>query len=58
MRQEFVRFTDEQMFEKMELATKNCNALVTEYSTPLEGNRDPDRMTSSLADINVSNNFQ
>ena len=59
MYQEFVRFTDEQMLlEKIELATKNYNALETEYFTPPAGKRDLDGMTSSLADINALNNFQ
>ena len=59
MYQEFVRFTDEQMLlEKIELATKNYNALETEYFTLPAGKRDPDGMTSSLADINALNNFQ
>ena len=41
MRQEFVRFTDEQeLFEKMELAVKCFNAVVRFYSTPPENTDD------------------
>ena len=41
MRQEFVRVTDEQeLFEKMELAVKSFNEVVTYYSTPPESKAD------------------
>lgn len=52
MRQEFVRFTDEErLFDMMELAVKRFNAFVLEHAiAPV---RDPD-MTSSLMDINYN----
>ena len=41
MRQEFVRVTDEEeLFEKMELAVKTFNEVVTYYSVPPESNAD------------------
>ena len=41
MRQEFVCVTDEEeLFEKMELAVKTFNSVVTYYSTPPESNED------------------
>ena len=41
MRQEFVRFTDEQeLFDKMELAVKCFNDVVRFYSTPPENTDD------------------
>ena len=39
IRQEFVRVMDEQeLFDKMELAVKTFNSVVTYYSTPPESN--------------------
>ena len=41
MRREFVRVTDkEELFEKMELAVKTFNSVVTYYLTPPESNED------------------
>ena len=58
-RQGFIHYRDEQALRlKIHLAVSAFNELVETYSTPPEGERDPDAEISTLVDVDRLYNIQ